>query len=239
MDSRTLIFNMKMYMDINDVRNYLTQLPKLPDNVIVCPEMMYIPYFLTKYSNISLQNIYSINEGAYTGEVSAQHAKKLGIDYTVIGHSERRIYFQEDDNMINAKIKTALDNDLKVILCIGEMLEDYEKGNTEEKIFSQIMDDLFDNNKFNQDNLIIAYEPVWAIGTGKVPTNEEISKTVKFIKQIILKQFGINIKVMYGGSVNSSNIESLNTIDNIDGFMVGGASTKVDEVNKMIKVVNG
>ncbi len=239
MENKLMIFNMKMYMDISDVKNYLNEIPSLPDNVIVCPEMMYIPYFLTRYQKISLQNIYSINDGAYTGEVSARHAKKMGISYTVIGHSERRTYFQETDNVINEKVKIALENDLKVILCIGELLEDYEKGNTEEKLLSQIIIDLFDNKKINSDNLIIAYEPVWAIGTGKVPTNEEISKTVEFIKNSIKERYGISVKVVYGGSVNASNIESLNSINNIDGFMIGGASTKIDEVDKMIKVVNG
>lgn len=239
MANRLMIFNMKMYMDIADVQNYLKELPQLPDNVIVCPEMMYIPYFLKHYSKISLQNIYSINDGAYTGEVSARHAKKMGISYTVIGHSERRTYFNETDNMINQKVKIALENDLKVILCVGELLEDYESGNTKEKILNQICVDLFDNKKINFDNIIIAYEPVWAIGTGKVPTNEEIKDTVEFIKQTIKDKYNLDLKVVYGGSVNSDNIGLLNSIDNIDGFMIGGASTKVDEVNKMIEVVNG
>ena len=238
MENKLLVFNMKMYMDIDDVKSYLNSLNSFPENVILCPETMYIPYFVNRHDKISLQNIYSVNNGAYTGEVSALHAKKMGINYTVIGHSERRAYFNESDSDINAKVKCALSNDLKVILCIGETLDDFEKKQTKDKLLNQILIDLFEVDNINKDNLIIAYEPVWAIGTGKTPLNEEIKETIEFIKTVIKDKYNLDIPVIYGGSVNSSNISSLNSIDNVDGFMIGGSCTKVSEVNKIIEVVN-
>ena len=237
--NKKLIFNMKMYMDIIDVKNYLTEYKEFPDNVILCPEIIYIPYFINKYSKVALQNISSFDVGAYTGEVSALHAKKMGIKYTVIGHSERRTYFKETDDEINAKVKCALLNDLKVILCIGETLDDYESNSTKDKLLNQINNDLFELKNISSDNLIIAYEPVWAIGTGKTPKDSEIEETIKYIKDIIKEKYGVDISVVYGGSVNGSNISLLNKIENVDGFMIGGSSTKISEVNKIIEVVNG
>lgn len=238
MENKKIILNMKMYMDITDVFNFLNDINTLPNNVIVCPEMIYLPYFANKNYNLALQNIYPTNEGAFTGEVSAQHAFKMGVNYVVVGHSERRKYFNESDEQINEKLLSALNNKLKVILCIGESLEDYELGKTIEVLKKQIEICLKNVEQKQEYKITVAYEPVWAIGTGKVPTNEEIDDTVKKIKEIILDLYNLKLEVVYGGSVSSKNIETLNTIESIDGFMVGGASTNPDEVKKMIKVVN-
>ena len=227
MENKLLIFNMKTTMNIDDINHYLKEITSLPSNVIVCPEMIYVPYFLKKYQ-VALQNIYI--EGTYTGEVDVSHVKPMGIDYVIIGHSERRQYLHETNELINLKVKESLKNGLKVILCIGETKEERDSGRTQDILKKQLEECLKD---IDSKDIIIGYEPVWAIGTGVIPTNEDIEKTVDYIKKICH-----NLRVVYGGSVKSSNIASLNNIENVDGFLVGKSSTVVDEVKKLIEVVN-
>ena len=130
MENKLLILNMKMYMELAEIKKYIEQVNIQNDNVIICPTAIYLPYFVNKYKNIAVQNIYSVNKGPYTGAISALQVKKMGVNYAVIGHSECRKYFNESDELINEKIKSAIDNELKVILCIGENLEDKLKGKT-------------------------------------------------------------------------------------------------------------
>ena len=231
MTNKILVLNMKMYMDINDVKRYLSVVKSVPDNVILCPESIYIPYFLNKYKNIAIQSISKEDSGAYTGSISARQVKMLGVNYAVIGHSECRKYFNVTDDIVNSKIKSALANKLRVILCIGESKEENELLKTKEVLKRQL-DIALDG--VVSDNIIIAYEPIFSIGTGIVPTNEYINDTILYIKQIVRSK-GMDLKVLYGGSVNSNNIKDLLTIPNVDGFMVGKSSSKEEEVLKMIK----
>lgn len=228
MENKLLIFNMKTIMNIQNISTYLKEVPSLPSNAIVCPEMIYVPYFIGKYK-VALQNVYF--NGSYTGEVNVSHLKKMGIDYVVVGHSERRNVFNESNDLINQKVKACLDNNIKVILCIGETLEEREQGNTFGVLKEQIEECLKD---IDSKDIIIAYEPVWAIGTGKTPSVDDIKNTIDYIKKICH-----NLIVVYGGSVNKNNISSLNNINGVDGFMIGKSSTIVDEVKKIIEVVNG
>lgn len=234
MNNKILILNMKMYMDIDDVNNYLDKIKTVPDNVVLCPESIYIPYFLKQYKNISIQSIYPANSGAYTGCISPNQVKKMGVNYAVVGHSECRKYFSLSDIDINTKVKSALENNLNVILCIGETLEEKEAGMSFKKIKEQLDTDL---NGVVNNNIIIAYEPIYSIGTGKIPTNSDIIDTIIYIKSV-LKKKNLDLKVLYGGSVNSTNINDLIKIKEVDGFMVGKSSSIVDEVEKMIKVVS-
>ena len=234
MENRIIIGNMKMYMNIDDVKEYLNNFEdKLLNNVIMCPSNIYIPYFLEKNMIVGIQNVYYEDNGAYTGEISVNQVKNIGINYVIVGHSERRKYFFETDNDIFKKLIKSLNNNLKVILCIGEE----EKLNNLEVLKKQL--DILSNidNKY-QDNIIIAYEPIWAIGTGVIPSNEEISTTTKFIKSYILNKFNMDLKVVYGGSINENNISLLNNIDNIDGFMIGGSCIKADKFLKIISIIN-
>ena len=234
MENRIIIGNMKMYMNISDIKSYLNEIDgKITNNVILCPTSIYIPYFLEKGYNIAIQNVYYEDNGAYTGEISVNQVKNIGINYVIVGHSERRKYFFETDNDIFKKLIKSLNNNLKVILCIGEE----EKLNNLEVLKKQL--DILSNidNKY-QDNIIIAYEPIWAIGTGVIPSNEEISTTTKFIKSYILNKFNMDLKVVYGGSINENNISLLNNIDNIDGFMIGGSCIKADKFLKIISIIN-
>lgn len=226
---KLIIGNLKNYMNFSETINYLKQIEDL-DNVIICPSNIYIPYFLNKKYKVGIQNILE-NDKTCTGEISAKQAKSLGIDYTIVGHSERRINFNETNNIVNSKIKEALKEKLDVILCIGEKLE--EKDNAIQILENQITECLKDTEL---DNIVIAYEPVWAIGTGIIPTLEEIEKITKNIKDIVKKIYNKEIKVLYGGSVNSSNIKEI--IELTDGVLIGKASTDAVEFLKIIEVVN-
>lgn len=236
MGNKILIANMKMYMNINDIKNYIEKINnKLSSNVILCPSSIYIPYFLEKKYKLAIQNVYFENNGAYTGEISIEQIKNMQIDYVIVGHSERRNYFHETDYEINKKIIKSLENNIKVILCIGESLE--EKNNLEtNNILTQQLEIALNNiNSKYQEDIIIAYEPRWAIGTGLIPNNIEIYETADYIKNYILNKYKMSVKVVYGGSVNENNIENLIRINNIDGFMIGSACTNPD---KMLKIVN-
>ena len=221
---KLIVGNLKNYMDAYDTSTYLKQIDKI-ENVVLCPSNIFIPYFLNKKFEVGIQNIY-LNDKTCTGEITAKQAKSLGVSYVIIGHSERRSNFIETNIVVNHKIKEALKNNLKVILCIGETLEEKESNKTIEVLEKQLNECLKDIDK----DVIIAYEPIWAIGTNVVPTISEIENNINKIKEIR------NTKVLYGGSVNSSNISEI--IKVTDGVLIGKASTDVVEFLKIIEVVN-
>ena len=228
---KLIVGNFKNYMTANDTANYLKQAEKINGkNIVLCPSNIYIPYFLKKDFKVGIQNIAS-NEGTYTGEISSNQAKSLGINYVIVGHSERRSNFNETNSEINSKIKEALKENLNVILCIGETID--EKDNTIEILEKQIIECLKD---IELNNIVIAYEPVWAIGTGLTPTPNDIDRITNNIKDIVKKLSTEDIKVLYGGSVNSSNIKDI--IELTDGVLIGKASTDIAEFLKIIEVVN-
>lgn len=238
MGNKLIIANHKMNLEASDLTNYINSLDKLNnENIIICPTSIYIPYFLKKKYKVGIQNTYSESIGAYTGEVSPWQAHGLGVSYTIIGHSERRNILGEKDVFINKKVLEALKNELKVILCIGETLEQRDMLKTDKILKRQVIDALRDVKEI--DNIVIAYEPIWAIGTGVVPTNKEISTTISYIKTIIDNLYpDNNVKIIYGGSVTEKNIEKLNEIKNLHGFLVGGASLNIEKFSKIIEVVD-
>lgn len=238
MENKIIIGNMKMYMNIEDVNNYITKLDNY-DNVILCPSNIYMNYYLEKKYRLGIQNIYYEDNGAYTGEISAIQAKKMGVEFAIIGHSERRKYFLETDSDVSKKLIKALENGLNAILCIGEDIDNKNSGNTNNILVYQLEMALDSVNSKYENNIIIAYEPKWAIGTGLIPSNNEIINTVDFIKSYILDKYKMNVKVIYGGSITDSNIELLSKINNVDGFMIGGACTNPDKFLKIISVING
>lgn len=217
-----VVANLKAYMTYKDILKYKDN---VPDNVIVCPSNLHIPFFLNHKYKVGIQDISIYDIGAHTGEICASQAKELGVEYAIIGHSERRI--KETDDEINKKVLKALENNLKVILCIGENKDE----NKNEKIEYQILNDL--KNVSNLDNVIIAYEPVWCIGTGITPTNEQIEETIKFIQSIFQKNFTTNAKILYGGSVDKNNINTLKKI-NLSGFLIGKASTDYEHLKEIV-----
>ena len=226
--TKLVLANLKMYLNNKiDTQNYLNDLKQEKDKFIVFPPIIYLDRFIQNGFITGIQNISVHKEGAYTGEVSALSAYDLGAKYVLLGHSEIR-QKGESDELINQKIKIALKNNLKVVLCVGENLEAYNQNQTKEIINNQISKAL----KNIDEEIMISYEPVWAIGTGKTPTNNEIEDVVSYIKSL----FNYKIKVLYGGSVSEKNIETLNQINNLDGFLIGYAATIPSSLRKIIEV---
>ena len=241
-NNKLIVGNLKMNMVADDISNYLKIANKniYSDKVVICPTNIYIPYFLKQRYSVGIQNIAGEEQGAYTGEVSAKQAYSLGVKYSLIGHSERRQMYNETDLIIGKKIKMAIKNNLYPIVCIGETNEDKAMLRTERILKKQINYALKNLTLEEMDNVIIAYEPVWAIGTNKIPSNQDIKSTISYIKLLISNLYGYNnIRVLYGGSVNSKNISQLVKIDNLDGFLIGGASLKIEEFLNIIEVTNG
>ncbi len=181
---------------------------------------------------IGSQNISEHLDGAFTGEVSARSLKDLGGQFVILGHSERRQYFHESSQLVNLKIKSALKNQLSVIYCVGETLKERESGETLSVISNQLHLGLNDANLASECNLIIAYEPVWAIGTGKVATPDEAQKVHSYIRTVLqakFPSFGNSVKILYGGSVKPENAQELLAQKDIDGALVGGASLKAKD----------
>ena len=177
-------------------------------------------------------------KGAYTGEVSASMLKSIGVEYVIIGHSERRQYFNETDETVNKKIKAAFVHELKPIVCVGETLEQREAGKAVEVITTQTEKALEGLTEKQVENTIIAYEPIWAIGTGKTATSEDANNSIKAIRNKIAEIYGSDVAdqviIQYGGSVKSSNAKELFNTSDIDGGLVGGASLKAEEFSKIV-----
>jgi len=187
---------------------------------------------------LSAQNMFWEEKGAYTGEVSPLQLKEIGCDYVIIGHSERRKIFGETDEMLNKKIRAALKNGLKVIFCIGETLEERESNQTYKVLQTQIQNGLKEISKDELNNIVIAYEPVWAIGTGKTATPQQAEEAHVFIRKEISKiyddEVANSIRILYGGSVKAENIDDLMAEPDIDGVLVGGESLKADKFLRII-----
>ena len=187
---------------------------------------------------IGAQNMHFEEKGAYTGEVSAQMLKSINVEYVIIGHSERRQYYNETDESVNKKIKAAFNVGLKPIVCVGETLEEREAGKTTEIITNQTKLALEGLSNEQVENTIIAYEPIWAIGTGKTATSEDANNSIKEIRNKIAEIYGQNtasrVIIQYGGSVKSTNAKELFTTSDIDGGLVGGASLKAEEFSKIV-----
>ena len=232
-----IVLNHKMNLEYKAIKVYLEKLKELDikeHTLVVCPSDIYLTNFIDSKFFVGSQNASSNKDGAYTGEVSASQLKSLGVTYSLVGHSERRKYFKEDNIEINKKIRLLLLNKIKPILCVGESLNDKNTRSTKEVIFRQLQGAFDKLNAKDIENLMVAYEPVWAIGSGKIPTNEEIEEVIFFIKDIIYKNFKVHIKVLYGGSVNEKNIETLRKVKTIDGYLLGGVSLYIDKLQEII-----
>lgn len=207
--------------------------------VVICPPFIY----LSKLEGLALgaQNCFWQDKGAYTGEVSVAMIKNSGCDYIIIGHSERRRHFQETDEMINKKLKAALLSDLSVIFCVGETQEEREGDKTEQILHQEIVSGLNGVPLSKIPNLVIAYEPVWAIGTGNACDVEESQKMALVIRKIISKIYNLNIskkiRILYGGSVNSKNGQAYLNEGGFQGLLIGSASLDSKEFVDLVKKV--
>jgi triosephosphate isomerase len=182
--------------------------------------------------NIGAQNMHFEKSGAFTGEVSAQMLKEIGVDYVVIGHSERRQYFAESDETVNKKVIVALENGITPVMCCGETLEERESGSTKEIVNGQIEKGLANIDGANISKIVIAYEPIWAIGTGKTSSAAEANEVIAYIRSVIeamhSDEVSEEVRIQYGGSVKPANVEEIMNQTDIDGALVGGASLEAD-----------
>ena len=207
--------------------------------VIVCPPFVFLAEL--KGLTLGAQNVFYEEKGVLTGEISAVMLKDLGVEYVIIGHSDSRKHLGETDEIINKKVKKALEDGLKVIFCIGETAEERDAGKKNEVLEMQIRHGLdgISNFKFQISNLVVAYEPVWAIGTGKACGVEDAKKMKEFIEKVILNMFSQDmakgVKILYGGSVNSQNSAGYIKSAGYNGLLVGGASLNPEEFIKIVK----
>ncbi|MCD7796548.1 MAG: triose-phosphate isomerase [Clostridiales bacterium] len=214
--------------------------------VVICAPFVDLQSALdaAKGSNIKIgaENCHWAQSGAFTGEVSAPMLKAMDVEYVIIGHSERRQYFGETDATVNKRVRAALDNGLKVILCVGEVLEQREQGVTFEVVGMQTKIALEGVSKQELENIIIAYEPVWAIGTGKTATAEQADEVNGYIRQVIAELYGKETAdvfvVQYGGSMNAKNADKLLAKENVDGGLIGGASLKAEDFSIIVKAAS-
>ena len=228
--------NWKMNKTVDEAVAYMKEFKNLVKDsnaeAIICPTFIALDAVLkeTEGTNIKVgaQNMHFEENGAFTGEVAPGMLEKMCVQYVIIGHSERREYFNETDETCNKKVKAAFAHNLIPILCVGESLEQREGNITEEVIEKQIKLDLEGLCKENAEKLVIAYEPIWAIGTGKTASSEQANDTIKFIRKVVADLYGAEIadkvRILYGGSVKPSSIKEQMEMSDIDGGLVGGAS---------------
>lgn len=240
--------NWKLNNTVSEAVELTTTLKELVNNtseveIIVAPTFTALAavYDVIEDSNISLaaQDVYWENSGAFTGEVSAPMLKDVGCEYVIIGHSERRQYFNETNESVNLKVKAALSNDLKPIICVGEQLEDREAGNTEKVIENHVSGGIRDISAEDVLTCVIAYEPVWAIGTGKTATPEQAQEVHAYIRHLISDAYNAEVasqvRIQYGGSVKPENASELMTQSDVDGALVGGASLQAEAFAQIVK----
>jgi triosephosphate isomerase len=230
-----------MNLDYEGAQNYIKKIKdKISDKheIIVLPSFIYLDMFKNSGYTLGAQNAHYLDKGAFTGEISPLQIKNLGVEYVLVGHSERRIHFKEDDKLINSKVKGCLKNNLKVILCIGETDEERRLRKTASVLQKQIVSNLNGVDEDALQDIVIAYEPVWAIGTGKTPSTEEIEDALIYISKTIKKHFRIEPRILYGGSVNKDNIKSIMRIKNIGGVLIGSSSIEPDYMLSMLDLVD-
>ena len=235
---KLIIGNLKMNLNYNEIEKYIDFFKeKNYSNVFFAPTSIYLQNFVDNGLNTVSQDVSSFENGSYTGDVSSYQLKSIGINYSLVGHSERRKYYN-DNLFVNKKIIRLLEQEIIPILCIGESKEERDSGKYLEVIKDEI-DNAFANIKKDcLKDIILAYEPIWSIGTGLVPENSQIEEVASYIKKYVKEQFEFDIKVLYGGSVNNNCIEELEKIENIDGYLVGGCSLKCEEFEKLINFIS-
>jgi triosephosphate isomerase (TIM) len=238
--------NWKMNKTPNEAKAFVLELKELLGNteteVVFCVPYVALPKVLAEVKGTSIkvgaQNLHWEESGAYTGEISGSMLKDLGVEYVIIGHSERRQYFAETNETVNKKVHASFKNGLKPIVCVGETLEQREQGVTEDLVRYQTKIALLGLTKDQVENTVLAYEPIWAIGTGKTATKEQANDVCRVIRECVSSLYGEEvgqvIRIQYGGSVTPGNAQDLFTMSDIDGGLVGGASLKVD-FEKIVK----
>jgi len=238
--------NWKMNMTPSQARGLIEELiPLVRDaecEVVICPPFVDLPLALelTSDTNIRVgaQNVHWAEKGAYTGEISASMLKELGVEYAIIGHSERRQYFGETDETVNSRAKAALAAGLIPIICVGESLSQREGGETGAVVTAQVQKAMEGVSAGEAKELVIAYEPIWAIGTGRTATDEQANETIGVIRGVLASIYGDetaqSVRIQYGGSMNPGNVKGLMAMPEIDGGLIGGASLKAADFAQVV-----
>ncbi len=239
---KTIVANWKMNKTISEAIAFAKEISKenfKDREVIICPPLTALKDLknsLDKKFKLGAQNTFYEISGAFTGEISPIMLKDIGCEYVIIGHSERRQYFSETDEIVNKKIKSALSNGLKVIICVGEKLEQRKSEQTFDIIETQLLMGLQGISQQDFTNIMIAYEPIWAIGTGLNAASSQAEEVHTFIRKVLEENFNAKAtKILYGGSVNPANSKDLIKEKNIDGLLVGGASLDAKKFIEIIK----
>lgn len=226
-----VVLNNKSNLDKKEFMEYQNELKKIESSyqLVICPSQVYLNSIDLPTFDLGSQNVSSYHQGAYTGEIYAHQLKSLDVKYCLVGHSERRKYQRETNKDINEKIKRLLEEEITPILCIGETKEQKDSKKTKSVLLSELNECL---SGINNNDIIIAYEPIWAIGTGITPTKDEVEDVFKEIKKVYLKN-----KLIYGGSLNQENIVEFKTSYLIDGYLLGGLSLKPQELKDFISKI--
>jgi len=240
--------NWKMFKDLDEVEVFADEfIKKVADiterDMLICPPYVYIQTLAKAFEGtpvkVGSQNVFFEDQGAYTAEISAPMLASIGAHYAIIGHSERRQYFSETDETVNKRLFASLKAGLIPIVCVGESLEERDAGKTFDVVGTQIRHGLSGLDAAQAKTLVIAYEPVWAIGTGKTATPEMAQEVHTYIRSVITKLFGTergeSIRILYGGSVKSENVDALMEKPDIDGALVGGASLDAASFERIIR----
>ncbi|HKX86702.1 MAG TPA: triose-phosphate isomerase [Flavobacterium sp.] len=226
------------------INELIHKLPETDAKVIIAPTFVNLASAVdhTEFTTIEVaaQNMHQAEGGAFTGEISADMLKSIGVDIVILGHSERRAYFHETDALLANKVDTALKHEMKVIFCFGEELKDRQNKQHFNVVEYQLKDGLFHLPESAWANIILAYEPVWAIGTGETASPEQAQEMHQFIRETILERYGNdvaeNVSILYGGSVKPDNAKEIFSQADVDGGLIGGASLKADD---FIGIING
>lgn len=239
-----------MYKTVKESLEYLSNFQAEVKNegveTVLCAPFLALSALTEKAEGsgigIGAQNMHWEQEGAYTGEISPTMLKAVNVSYVIVGHSERRTYFSETDEQVRLKTKSALDHDLIPIVCVGETLEERENGNTQEVVHQQVVEAIQGLRSKEVSRLILAYEPVWAIGTGRSATEKDAGDVIQWIRKIVADQYdqqvANEVRILYGGSVKPANIDSFLSNQDIDGALVGGASLDPDTFTQLVKAAS-
>ena len=238
-----------MNMNLDESKNLVSKLKEISAvnvDVKIAPSFtnLYFTNTLLESSKIEVisQDVHYEQSGAYTGEISADMLLSIGVETSIIGHSERRKYFNESDIILSKKVNSAIQNSMNVIFCIGEELSERNDNNHFEIIKSQLLNGIFHLKVSEFQKIIIAYEPVWAIGTGMTASSDQIQEMHEFIRNLIKSNYGIEnserVKILYGGSVKSNNAKEIFSLKDVDGGLIGGASLNASDFGEIVKAAN-
>lgn len=228
-----IFLNQKMNLTKDELEKIINDIKDL--DVVLIPTMPLLSLASSQFSKIGSQDVSEYEKGSYTGQTSIQTLKSLKVKYCLIGHSEKREYLNETNEKIIKKIKLCIENNIIPILIVGETSEEYEKQ-TSKQIIEKKITDVFNNLQCPLTNIIICYEPIWSIGKIS-PSKEIVVEMVNYIKEIIKEKYNLNLPLLYGGGVNETNILELNTIDAIDGFLVGNVSLDSQRILKIYNLI--